>query len=100
MASFITKFNPQTDTNTPNLLLHMLLLSKKPSVLLLEGFDRLLTVHQLIVLSSCSVLSFPQGVTDSINAHLIMVQLSEAQTQPFSKEVIHQCLVFLGLEIG
>lgn len=76
----------------------MLLLSGKASMLLLEGFHCLLSVHQCTGCCCCSLFFLPQGVGEGINALLITVKLSQTQMQAVVVELVHQCLVPLGLK--
>lgn len=83
--------------SSPNLLLHVLLLSGEASMVLFACFDCVFSLHQFSVPDSCSLLFLPQGFAQGADALLIMVQLSQLQLQAVLVEFIHKCLVFLGL---
>lgn len=88
----------ETYIHTPELLLHVQLLSGEASAFLLYGFDDLFPIHQFTVHSSCSLLFLPEGVTEDAGALLIIVKLSQDQLQAVLVKFIHQHLVPLGLE--
>ena len=90
--------NSPTLTNTPDLLLNLLLLSVETSMFLLVGFHHLFLVQHISVLRGGCLLFIQEVVAESGDALLIVVELSQAHLEVVLVKVVHQRLVPLGLK--